>query len=167
MFLSTKQKEDTMSETIQKLTAHEQSIYGEYRSALRALKNNSNSRESRASDRKQKALKLVADRKRIRISEVKNIVRAGDAANGITHEHTDNYLEDFRIKGLMTAAVEEFTVNPVGCAICGTTDPEALIRPRYDYFASKEAGTDIITVACYLHSELHIRNDSYRNWQRR
>jgi hypothetical protein len=167
MFLSTKQKEDTMSETIQKLTAHEQSIYGEYRSALRALKNNSNSRESRASERKQKALKLVADRKHIRISEVKNIVRAGDAANGITHEHTDNYLEEFRIKGLMTAAVEEFTANPVGCVICGTTDPEALIRPRYDYFASKEAGTDIITVACYLHSELHIRNDSYRNWQRR
>jgi hypothetical protein len=120
----TKQEEETMSETIQNLTRTEQSIYGEYRSVLRSIKQQPGNRNSRAADRKQQALKIVADRKHIRISEVKNIVRAGDAAKGITHEHTENYLEELRVENLLKEIQAEILINPADCSVCLDWDEE-------------------------------------------
>ena len=68
-------------------------VYNCYRAALRSLRTKSpGSRDSRTSDRKQAALRIASERFQLRIREVKNIVRAKDAENGITHETPKAYL---------------------------------------------------------------------------
>lgn len=55
-------------------------IYGAYRTTLRSMSG------GRAGERKQRALKIVADRYKTPSSQVKAIVRENDAVKGITHE---------------------------------------------------------------------------------
>ena len=69
------------------------SVYTNYR---RALKSHTRAVAPkgdffRASNRKQNALKLTADRYHIPVSQVKEIVREREAAEGITHEHPEEY----------------------------------------------------------------------------
>ena len=78
----------------------EQRVYANYRNALKKLKAASrySGGAGRTSERKQKALKLTADRYKIRIGEVKNIVREMDAENNVTHEHDENYQQTLKVE---------------------------------------------------------------------
>lgn len=98
-------------------------IYSSYRRTLRSYRSSAQSRDSRTSSRKQDALAITADRYKSSISEVKKIVRTFELADGITHEHTDNYLEQLRIREALNLASEaSLRSNPDGiCEDCGFT----------------------------------------------
>lgn len=117
-------------------TVDENAIYNAYRLTLRALKKSSSERGrhddglNRAGSRKQIALKTVSDRYHVRIRDVKRIVRAGDAAAGVEHEHDHRYLFGLELSKRVESVRKEFADDP-SCQNCGTTDPYELIRVRY------------------------------------
>jgi nitrate/TMAO reductase-like tetraheme cytochrome c subunit len=118
----------------------EQAVYNNYRAALRSLRQaNSQNHNSRAGGRKQIALQLTSDRYHVPVSEVKEIVRKLDEANGITHEQDPSYLHARAYEAARIAAAEtreaehraEFGIGvPHSCDECNTTDSEKLIRIR-------------------------------------
>lgn len=73
------------------------SVYNTYRATLKKARSAASG--GRTSERKQRALKVAADRHHLPISQVKQIVRDMDAVNNITHEHTAEYQAklDFQI----------------------------------------------------------------------
>lgn len=117
-------------------TVDDETIYNAYRLTLRALKKSSSERGrhddglNRAGSRKQIALKTVSDRYHVRVRDVVRIVKKGDAAAGVEHEHDHRYLFELELSKRIESVRKELADDP-SCQICGTTDHDALIRVRY------------------------------------
>lgn len=96
-------------------------IYKGYRTALKGITASARDRNSRAGNRKQRARELTADRYKLPISTVKNIVRAHEAEEGIVHEPTTNLIERRRLEALYSEELARVRAsNPErSCAHCG------------------------------------------------
>jgi hypothetical protein len=126
----------------------EQRVYNFYRSVLRAERRKGTTVDPsysdirpRAAARRQTARKLTVEHYNIPFGEVKRIVSKLDVNNGITHEHTPQYLQMLEF----TAAVEEFEKNPHPCS-CGSTE---LVRVRATPDDREDAVFSTIT-SCYI-----------------
>lgn len=98
------------------LKLDEKKIYNDYRSSIRLMRN-SEGKFGRTADRKQRALKFVANKNKIRIREVKDIVRAFDQVNGISHEHPAPYMK--RVQFLEDARkIEDANSGNKICPLC-------------------------------------------------
>lgn len=108
-----------------------QKIYHDYRAAIRLMRKSANG-GGRTSERKQRALKSMADKYGIRISEVKQIVRDHDEINGIIHEHPIPYRREIEIARLFAERVVANGGTEYGdkCVACGTEDKSQVIRIR-------------------------------------
>jgi len=102
-------------------------IYRKYRSIIRNLRKAQNG-GGRTAERKQTALKQVADTFGIRIGEIKNIVRAMDAKNGVTHEHPEPYRLERQFEDLFEEA--RLRLGHVPCEVCALSPEDNLVRPR-------------------------------------
>jgi len=111
-------------------------IYGAYRMTLKSRL------EKRAGARKQAARSIIAKRYKIGHAEIKRIVNEQDVLNGVTHEHTNAYLDELALE----AAQSEFERNPVPCG-CGNTE---MVRVRVDPFMYEIHGVIQMRVMCFL-----------------
>lgn len=131
-------------------------IYSNYRAALRAQPHTVS---SRAGERKQKALKITADRYHVPISKVKEIVRNLEEENGIVHEHDAGYLKNLEREASADAAATEFIAAqleitgdaslPPMCTSCGTSEEKALIRIRVNEIHEETTGELVFTMQCF------------------
>lgn len=109
---------------------HEAAIYSSYRRTLKSL-STGGSRNSRAGARKQQARVLTAERYKVPISTVKNIVKAKDEERGIIHAPTANLIERRRIEELYGKALDRADLaNPErNCTHCGGSPEDELQFP--------------------------------------
>lgn len=127
-------------------------VYANYRNALKAQNRTA---ESRAGARKQNALKVSADRYKMPISEVKAIVRTYEAAAGITHEHTVDYLREVAFAELAAKAEAELIPkqiedhDEVYCSKCYTKDADAVISVRPNMKELAERNHLSFSVQCF------------------
>lgn len=108
-------------------TVDEVSIYNFYRSILRKLRKQASGQDSRASNRKQAALKATADRYNIRIREVKALVIKNDELKGITHEKPERYLTKFHFEKAY-AAFSEKHPDALICEDCNVHEDHDFVR---------------------------------------
>lgn len=117
------------------VTMNEAAVYSSYRSVLRGLRRANNSRDCRASKRKQTARVQKATKFGIPIRDVKDIVRRHDALNGITHEHPKPYLQSLAVKAARERMYSEDLHDGSTCIWCDITlaeAKEALLRLNPD-----------------------------------
>lgn len=107
---------------------NENAIYESFRRVLKNLRASSNSRDSRTGERKQIALKQTADRYKVRVRDVKAIVRKLDAENGITREQPEEYKKSHAFKVAHENFVDNYSGTPA-CVVCNVTD-EKDVRAR-------------------------------------
>lgn len=101
----------------------------------------------------------MSDRYHVRVRDVVRIVKKGDAAAGVTHEHDHRYLFELELSKRIERVQKEFADDP-SCQNCGTTDPDALIRVRY----FEEDGTVRKTCfSCYFRSDSRSIRDRARS----
>lgn len=133
-----------------------QAIYNNYRAALRSMPHTAG---SRAGERKQRALKLTADRYHIPVSEVKEIVRNLDEVNGISHDQDPNYLRKLERAALHEKAIQDLIsaqretlgdpeADPT-CTTCGRSDKESLVAVRFNEVREAETGEPEFTLQCF------------------
>lgn len=131
-------------------------IYSNYRAALRAQPHTVS---SRAGERKQKALKITADRYHVPISKVKEIVRNLEEENKISHDHDPNYLKNAQREAAADAAATEFIAAqleitgdpslPPTCTSCGTFEEKDLVRIRVNEIHEDATGELVFTMQCF------------------
>lgn len=122
----------------------EQSAYNCYRSVIKSIRSGPGSRDTRSSAIKQKALKIAADRYHIRIGDLKRIVRKFDEDNGISHDHTENYLKQLEIERIFQETQLLYSDDDMICSVCGNDSPEHFVRLRLDNDVSEESNGSII-----------------------
>lgn len=135
------------------LTIEEKQVYNSYRAALKSRKVLD---IHRAGARKQTALKNIADRRNVPVSEVKEIIRKGDLVNGITHEHNPGYLEEYAIKTAFEKAVADFTANPVPCTCGNTDDVRVYVRPLDGCAEDRTVSFVVRCFDCYSNLENEV-----------
>lgn len=133
-----------------------QAIYNNYRAALRSMPHTAG---SRAGERKQRALKLTADRYHVPVSEVKEIVRSLDEVNGVSHDQDPNYLRKLERAQLHAKATEEMISaqrEAVGdpeaapsCTTCGRSDEASMVAVRFNEVHEEKTGTIAFTLQCF------------------
>lgn len=135
----------------------EQRVYNFYRSVLKSERRKGMTVDPsysdirpRAAARRQTARKRTVEHYNIPFGEVKRIVSKLDKANGITHDHTPQYLQMLEFN----AAVEEFKKNPYPCH-CGSTE---LVRVRATPDESGDAEFSTVTCcySCYMDLEYEL-----------
>lgn len=154
-----------MMNTKPEIPVDENTIYNAYRLTLRALKKASSERGrhddglNRAGSRKQIALKTVSDRYHVRVRDVKRIVKKGDDAANVAHEHDHRYLFELELSKRVESVRKEFADDP-SCQLCGNEGDDALIRVRY----FEEDGTVRKTCfPCYFRSDSRSIRDRVRS----
>jgi hypothetical protein len=135
-----------------------QATYNNYRAALRSMPHTAG---SRAGDRKQRALKLTADRYHTPISKVKEIVRQLEEENGIIHEQDPNYVAARQMQEAHEEATERMIAaqrttagdpnRAPSCETCGDDDERALVRVRLDELRYDLTGEKVFTLQCFKH----------------
>lgn len=124
-------------------------VYANYRNALKA------SSAPRAGARKQDALTVTADRYKMPVSEVKEIVHTAEAAEGIVHSHTDNYLREVAFSELAKKAEDTLVQEQIDsaghsfCTKCRTTEETLSIRVRPDLEILEKDRSLSFSVHCY------------------
>ena len=138
-------------------------IYSNYRSVLKSLRLQPGNRDSRTAARKQKAREITAERYLVPISKVKKIVKIFELEEGITHEHTDKYLDHLKVQKAFTEAVQNaLKANPDRiCSSCGLTSQDKIeslygdlidrgpVRVRLDHDTYEKTGNIIFKDTCY------------------
>lgn len=133
-----------------------QAIYNNYRAALRSMPHTAG---SRAGERKQRALKLTADRYHVPVSEVKEIVRSLDEVNGVSHDQDPNYLRKLERAQLHAKATEEMIAaqretlgDPEAapsCTTCGRSDDTSMVAVRFNELHEEKTGEITFTLQCF------------------
>ena len=141
-------------------------IYSNYRRTLTSLRKRSGSRDSRTADRKQKAREITAERYLIPISTVKKIVQAFELEEGITHEHTAEYLKELKIEEAYNKAVEEsLKTNPDRvCGSCGFTSTDEIETPNGSMVARGEVRIRFEIVHYEATGEIRFKDVCYPCW---
>lgn len=135
----------------------EASIYRAYRATLRGI------RGDRAGARKQRAREIVADRYKLPISALKELVRKHDGIAGVAHEPTAHLKERYMLEGALAhRQVEADILNPDrNCEHCkgtptglltlpnGSTVPRGEARLRLDVKRYGETGEVVFLDTCY------------------
>lgn len=124
----------------------EQSIYHNYRNALKSFRANSHGSSERASERKQRALKVTSERYGVPLGEIKNIVRVHEIESGITHEHPANYKLLLDVDEKCHDLYEDFTHPIQRCTTCFTEQDGQAIRYRIDQKDWRELTVQDITI---------------------
>lgn len=114
-------------------------VYNNYRAAVTSFSRYS---EARAAEKRQYARKVTVERYNVPFAEVKRIVAKFDAKNGVTHEHTEEYLHDL---DLMVER-EKFSQNPTACPSCDSTEK---VTVRWEPFARIMKHEYTPMVSCY------------------
>jgi hypothetical protein len=126
--------------------AQEERIYKKYRHFLRS---NPGSRrtpqtpDSRAAARRQEARKLTVEQFSIPFAEVKRIVAKHDTLNGITHDHTPQYIRSLELM----RAQDDYDQNPTPCPSCGETEN---VRVRWEPFEYDVNNAYVPMVSCFI-----------------
>lgn len=117
---------DTISSLDQRTA---EAAYSAYRAALKAARKRAAAAEedSRAGARKQAALKIVSERYRIPIGELKGLIRAMDEERGIGHEHPEAYQ---RWVDYFAAAAELEKQNTGKCSVCDDRRDRWVLQPE-------------------------------------
>lgn len=123
----------------------EDRVYNNYRTVLRDSNRNAGSRDSRVAARKQAARVATADRYKLPISQVKQIVREKDAENGIVHAQPAAYTEKLAVEEKFAAVQAEYDANPVGCR-CGSHE---LVHVRMNARIYAQDGRMIPFLSCF------------------
>lgn len=120
-------------------TVTDEQLFNNYRATLKSIRAKYKG-DTRTGSRKQQALKKTADRYGKPISYVKSVVKRIEAERGITHEHTQNYLDELhhnttaqRYEENIRIAQKESGISDgivLACELCGSMLKEALIRVR-------------------------------------
>lgn len=127
----------------------EKTVYSAYRQTLAKMKKHSDSRDTRASELKQRALKVVADRYHVRIGDVKRTVRKKDEEIGLTHEHTDNYLKELEYQKAAVALLEKHKDTKI-CPHCEREAvEEILVRVRVNPYRAELYEEMVPIYSCY------------------
>jgi len=126
----------------------EERIYTKYRHFLRSAAGHQphydqNRPNSRAAARRQQARKLTVEQFSIPFAEVKRIVAKHDALNGITHDHTPQYIRSLELM----REQEKFDANPTPCPSCG--NPEN-VRVRWEPFEYDVNDSYVPMVSCFV-----------------
>ena len=145
------------------VTKEEARIYNDYRNLLNNLRENSRNRDSRASERKQKALKMVSDKRKISIGEVKRLIRKIDENKGLKHEQAQESKDLFLIKSEYKRLQEKLP-GEFSCSLCTNTathgDNPALIRYRYRYMKEENGiRIPVLSLMCYECSYVQSKFD--------
>lgn len=128
------------------LSKEEARVYSSYRLVLRNLrKSNICNPNTRTGARKQEALKMVSDSRKLPISAVKSIVRKEDEINNVTHEHTGTYALDLHISNMLKDAQAQYDLNPQPCS-CGNTED---VKARLNPFEAEIYDNYEVMVTCY------------------
>lgn len=111
-----------------------------YRAYRLTLKSQPRGASTRAAARKQKSREIVAERYKLPISRVKQIVREFDAIHGITHDQNPAEVFTRACHEAIAAAqawLEEFP-EPKRCTYCAESESDELpIRDRFDEIAGR------------------------------
>jgi hypothetical protein len=128
--------------------AQEERIYKKYRHFLRSSA--SSRREDdrvqtfdRAAGRRQQARKLTVEQFSIPFAEVKRIVAKHDTLNGITHDHTPQYIRSLELM----RAQDDYDQNPTPCPSCGETEN---VRVRWEPFEYDVNNAYVPMVSCFI-----------------
>lgn len=105
-----------------------ESIYANYRASIRSQRA-SDGGNGLTSVRKQKALKVTADRYNLPMGRVKVIVREEDAKRGITHRFPGHPTPKQAFEHIFNTALMKFGKAP--CQSCGIDHSSGLVRPRF------------------------------------
>lgn len=142
----------------------ENRIYASYRSTLAALRKSSNSRNSRTAARKQDALRITADRYKVRISEVKAIIRTYEAIEGITHEHTITYLKVLEFNRQADALLAARPTNQAN--VCPNADNgeehDDSVRVRLDTYLHEKEGEYVPLLTCFT---CYLSDERFLQWR--
>lgn len=141
-------------------------IYSNYRRTLTSLRKRPGSRDSRSAARKQEAREITADRYSVPISTVKKIVQAFELEEGITHEHTNEYLNELKIQEAHTKAIEDaLKVNPDRiCESCGCTSTDEIETPDGRMIARGEVRVRFEIVHYESTGEIRFKDVCYPCW---
>lgn len=142
--------------------ATDEQLFNNYRASLKSLRATFKG-DTRTGSRKQQALKQTADRYGKPISYVKSVVKRTELERGITHEHTQNYLDELRYnreaqqyENEIRAAQKEAGITDgtrLACEGCNSTEKSALIRVRAPYSTERDENhfpTHQFSAMCYI-----------------
>jgi hypothetical protein len=126
-------------------------VYNNYRAAVTSFSRYS---EARAAEKRQYARKVTVERYNVPFAEVKRIVAKYDAINGVTHEHTEDYLRNL---DLMVER-DKFNQNPTACPSCDGTEK---VTVRWEPFArvmKHEYNPMVSCYKCYFVNGMEAQN---------
>lgn len=122
---------------------NDETIYSAYRLALKGQPRGAS---TRAAARKQKARKIIAERYKLPISRVKQIVREFDELNGITHEQNpaEVFMRACSLAMAETREALENSAEPERCPHCGESEADDLpMRDRFDEIAGRGRNVEV------------------------
>jgi hypothetical protein len=123
-------------------TIQETRIYKNYRNVLKAENRH---KENHAAQRRQRARKATVERYNISYVDLKTIIAKHDQINGITHEHTPDYLNELEYMEHQKA----YDANPYPCR-CGSTEIVRVRLHPVDYQIYGERNYIVTCYMCYM-----------------
>lgn len=126
-------------------------IYRAYRLALKGA------RGGRAAHRRQTAREIVTARYKISHRELKEIIRAGDAEAGVTHDHDPHYLEELEFEAAAQKLEASFS-EVTGCPVCQNENAKEVMVRAHPFIAEvlEESEPYYSCFKCYLEASYDI-----------